>query len=135
MKSSALVALSLAVVLAGCTTSSAIMTGTSRPPTSAEQVRVYLRAPSSPYESIALVTATSNAAVSRDGSRARAIEELRVKAAALGANGILLGQMDNDAGPRPGVYIPGATRGAPGFFVGGSGLTVEVQAEAIFVQP
>lgn len=123
------------LVLAGCTTSSAIMTGQARAARPASDVRVYLRAPAK-FESIALVSAMSNAAVSRDGSREKAVAELQRKAGELGANGILLNPTEtSQSTTASGVFIPGATKGAPGVFVGGggAGLTVEMQAEAIYV--
>ena len=78
----------------------------------------------------------SNAAVSRDGSREKAVAELQRKAGELGANGILLNPTETgQSTTTSGVFIPGATKGAPGVFVGGggAGLTVEMQAEAIYV--
>ena len=121
--------------LAGCTTSSAIMTGQARDARPASDVRVYLRPPAR-FESIALVSAMSNAAVSRGGSREKAVSELQRKAGELGANGILLNPTETgQSTTSSGVFIPGATPGAPGVYVGGggSGITVEMQAEAIFV--
>lgn len=123
------------VLLAGCTTSSAIMTGQTRAARQAADVKVYLRPPAQ-FESIALVSAMSNAAVSRDGSRENVVAELRKKAGELGANGILLNPTETGGSTTAsGVFIPGATKGAPGVFVGGggAGLTVEMQAEAIYV--
>lgn len=128
-------AILLAGALAGCTTSSAIMTGQARTAKPAADVRVYLRPPAK-FESIALVSAMSNAAVSRDGSREKAVAELQRKAGELGANGILLNPTETgQSTTTSGVFIPGATKGAPGVFVGGggAGLTVEMQAEAIYV--
>lgn len=123
------------LALAGCTTSSAIMTGQARTARPASDVRVYLRQPAK-FDSIALVSAMSNAAVSRDGSREKAVAELQRKAGELGANGILLNPTETgQSTTTSGVFIPGATKGAPGVFVGGggAGLTVEMQAEAIYV--
>lgn len=124
----------LVAAVAGCTTSGVIMTGGARPARSAAEVKVFLRPPVK-FESIALVTAKSNAAMSREGNRENVVAELQRKAAELGANGILLNP--NETGPSTttsAVYIPGA-RGAPGFFVGGGapGITIEMQAEAIWV--
>lgn len=130
-----LLCLSVAAFLTGCTTSSAIMTGQTRAARQAADVKVYLRPPAQ-FESIALVTAMSNAAVSRDGSRENVVAELRKKAGELGANGILLNPTETGGSTTAsGVFIPGATKGAPGVFVGGggAGLTVEMQAEAIYV--
>ena len=56
--------LALVAIITGCTTSSAIMTGQARAAKPASDVRVYLRPPAK-FESIALVSAMSNAAVSR----------------------------------------------------------------------
>lgn len=129
------IAILLAALLAGCTTSSAIMTGQTRAARQAADVKVYLRPPAQ-FESIALVSAMSNAAVSRDGSRENVVAELRKKAGELGANGILLNPTETGGSTTAsGVFIPGATKGAPGVFVGGggAGLTVEMQAEAIYV--
>ena len=78
----------IVLALAGCTTSSAIMTGQARAAKPASDVRVYLRPPAK-FESIALVSAMSNAAVSRDGSREKAVAELQRKAGELGANKII----------------------------------------------
>ncbi len=130
-----LLCLSAAALLTGCTMSSAIMTGQTRAARQAADVKVYLRPPAQ-FESIALVTAMSNAAVSRDGSRENVVAELRKKAGELGANGILLNPTETGGSTTAsGVFIPGATKGAPGVFVGGggAGLTVEMQAEAIYV--
>lgn len=127
--------LALFAALTGCTTSSAIMTGQTRTARQAADVKVYLRPPAN-FESIALVTAMSNAAVSRDGSRENVVAELRKKAGELGANGILLNPTETGGSTTAsGVFIPGATKGAPGVFVGGggAGLTVEMHAEAIYV--
>lgn len=124
----------LLALLSACTTSSAIMLGKARPPQKVEDVKVFIRPPEK-FESIALVTAFSNAAVSRDGSREKVIEELRRKAGVLGANGVILVLGERDTGPTTGTYIPGARKGAPGVFIGGgSTINVEMQAEAIFVQ-
>ncbi len=124
----------IAFTLAGCTNSSAVMTGDAREPVAASEVKVYLRPPAE-FDSIAFVTASSNAALSRGGSREKVVEELKEKAGALGANGIILNTNESNPGPKSATYIPGSTPGAPGFVVGGgNNITVEMQAEAVFVK-
>lgn len=117
------------LALAACTTSNALMTGQARPPVSVESVRILTRAPAE-YDTIAILSATSTASTSRDGSRVKAIEELRAKAAALGANGLLLAGFSSDSGGT-GVLVPA---GRAGVFVGTPGVMAEVQAEAIWIR-
>lgn len=122
----------LAIMLAACTSSDVIMTGDKRPATSPAAVKVYLRHPEN-FDSIALITATSNTTPSRIGNKERALNELKEKAAALGANGIVLTQADGGESPRPfiGSTTYGTTVGAAG---SGKGPLVEMQAEAVFVR-
>ena len=114
------------LALAACTTSNTLMTGQARAAVPVESVRILTRAPAE-YESIAILSATSTASTSRDGSRMKAIEELRAKAAALGANGLLLAGFSSDGGG--GVVVPA---GRVGVLVATPGVMAEVQAEAIW---
>lgn len=80
----------LAVVLSGCASSSQTVTGTPRPPISPEEVRVYTKAPAN-FEQIAVLSASRRTIRSGgEGAIAHMIESLRERAAALGANGLLL---------------------------------------------
>jgi uncharacterized protein YbjQ (UPF0145 family) len=129
---SVLAAMTLVAVLSmGCTTSDVIMTGDSRPATSPDMVKFYLRAPAA-FTSIGLVTASSNSTPVRSKNKERALAELRAKAAQLGANGIILTQTNASTGSSGTVYVP------PGSNVGvvssGRGSEVEVQGEAIWVE-
>jgi len=81
--------LAAALVVAACASGSAIVIGTKRPPIALEQVKLYLEPPAS-FEVIGLVTASSDAGWSEQGSVDYAVEELKKQAAALGANGLLL---------------------------------------------
>jgi hypothetical protein len=86
------VAVALAIAtLSGCATSH-VMVGQARPPTTPDQVRLYLRPPASKYEEIAMVDTSSRGgfAFSAQGKTDVVIDRLRAEAAKLGANGILL---------------------------------------------
>lgn len=112
------------------------MTGKARPPIPIEDVQIYLRPPAGKFDSIGLVVATSNLSPLRSTNREYAIEELRKKAASLGANGLLLNPNEASPGPKTGVFVPSASPGGVGMFVGGgSGPAVEFQSEAIYVYP
>jgi hypothetical protein len=74
---------------AACASGSAIVTGAKRPPIALEQVKLYLEQPAD-FEVIGLVTASSDAGWTDQGSVDYAVRELKKQAAALGANGLLL---------------------------------------------
>lgn len=82
--------LPLAVLaIAACASGSAIVTGSTRSPVAQEQVKIYLEPPTE-YEVIGLVSASSDAGWTEQGSLDYAIAELKKQAAKLGANGVLL---------------------------------------------
>ena len=75
---------------AACASGSAIVTGEKRPPVPREQVKLYLEPPTTEFEVIGIVSASSDAGWTEQGSVDYAIAELKKQAAKLGANGILL---------------------------------------------
>jgi hypothetical protein len=77
------------LVLGGCASGSAIVTGAVRAPLKPEQVTIYLEPPAE-FETIGLVNASSDAGWTEQGSVDYAIQELKSQAAKLGANGVLL---------------------------------------------
>jgi hypothetical protein len=79
----------LAPIIASCASGSAIVTGNVRPAIPAHQVRIYLEPPAA-FEVIALVSASSDAGWTAQGSVDYAVAELKSQAARLGANGVLL---------------------------------------------
>jgi|SRR5579862_1833545 len=89
------------LILCGCaSTSSHVVVGTQRPPIDPAQVKLYLRPPAK-FEEVALVSADSRAswAVGAQSKMDVAIRRLKVEAAKLGANGIILsGAGDQYAG-------------------------------------
>jgi hypothetical protein len=77
------------LALGACASGSAIVTGTVRAPITAAQVAIYLEPPAD-FEVIGLVSASSDAGWTEQGSVDYAIRELKEQAAKLGANGVLL---------------------------------------------
>ena len=100
------------LILQGCSNTSSIVVGDTRPPTNPEEVKVYLTAPDT-YEEVALLESNSKGAWA-PGDQAKTnvvIERLKREAASLGANGILLtGTQDVDglytAAGNSGVVTP-----------------------------
>jgi hypothetical protein len=86
-----ILAVSLAAALAACATSSEVLTGVPRSPLLPAAVKVYTQAPQS-FEEIAVLGASRKSVSSAGGERAIAkmIESMRIQAAQLGANGLLL---------------------------------------------
>ncbi|MGV8960298.1 MAG: hypothetical protein ACOH1V_07905 [Stenotrophomonas sp.] len=125
------IAFALVTLATGCTSADAIMTGNSHPPTDPSQVRVFLRQPAS-FDSIGLITATSNSTPIRSKNKTRALNELREKAAELGANGIILTQDNGSTATVGTVILPAGSN--TGFMTSGRGTEVEVQGEAIWVK-
>ena len=89
----------LFIFVFGCSSSSHVIVGTTRPPISISQVKLYLDPPSK-YEKIALVEASSkNSLATGDQSKMNtAIERLKEEAANLGANGLILQVGSNELG-------------------------------------
>ena len=85
-----LVLLTFAIpAIAACASGSSIVTGSTRAPIASEKVRLYLEPPAD-FEVIGLVSASSDAGWTEQGSVDYAIEELKKQAAKLGANGVLV---------------------------------------------
>lgn len=132
-------AIALMPMLAGCATSSRTLTGVPRPALSPAEVRVYTQAPQS-FEEIAVLGASRKSVTTAGGERAieKMIETMRLQAAELGANGVLLENL-SDSDPLSlgtGVGTQTYTHNASidlgvGGFVGV--VTKTVQARAIFV--
>lgn len=92
----AITSLLAVLVLAGCTItdSSSIVTGIQRDPISPDQVRIYRTAPES-YEEIAMVSASAGHDFKSDSALLEtAVQKLKEEAAKLGANGVLLGNIN-----------------------------------------
>ncbi|HEY2416743.1 MAG TPA: hypothetical protein VGH84_02405 [Steroidobacteraceae bacterium] len=134
-------ALLVVLALAACAPASHVLVGTARPPISPEQVRIYSSAPPV-FDEIAILNASSKSVFSPGGQRAidQVIARLKVQAAQLGANGIILeGFVDNQTGAiGTGVGSESYSRSSSvGVGVGGSlGIFKKTgQGRAIYVPP
>ena len=76
-------------MLAGCASGSSIVVGEVRETIDSSQVKLYLEIPEA-YEIIGIVTASSDAGWTEQGSVDYAVAELKNQAAKLGANGVLI---------------------------------------------
>ncbi|HLY51711.1 MAG TPA: hypothetical protein VKQ31_01760 [Steroidobacteraceae bacterium] len=132
-------ALAVMAALAGCATSSHVLTGTPRAPIDPASVRIYTLPPPQ-YEQIAALSATSGGslAITSQQNMDKAIERLKREAARLGANGVLLQSMQDRQSASIGGG-GGSTSYGGGSAVGaGGGLSVglyskEVTGLAIYV--
>jgi len=77
------------LLLVGCASGSSIVVGEVREAIDPSQVKLYLEIPES-YEIIGIVTASSDAGWTEQGSVDYAVEELKYQTAMLGANGVLI---------------------------------------------
>lgn len=127
--------------LAGCATSSQELTGAPRSALLPAEVRVYTQAPQS-FEEIAVLGASRKSVSTAGAERAIAkmIETMRLQAAQLGANGLLLEDIsDSDpvsvgSGVGSQTYTHNASISLG--FGGSLGVTKKiVKARAIFVPP
>lgn len=114
------------LVLAGCASGSAIITGTIRPAISPAEVKIYLEPPQK-YETIGIVEASSEVEFSAQAAQDRAVNELKNQAAKIGANGILLTNAGTQTGGVTGFY-------SGGVFHAGTSEIKTVQAKAIYVE-
>lgn len=113
------------LALGACASGSAIVTGNTRPQVAQEQVKIYLEPPTT-FEVIGLVSSSSDAGWTEQGSMDYAIEELKKQAAKLGANGVLLVSSGEKTTTVVGGYSTGHIYSIP--------VTAKmVQGRAIFV--
>ncbi len=110
--------------LAACAPSSHVLTGTVRPPIGPDQVKIYSHAPPV-FQEIAILDATSKSAFGPGGQKSvdKVVERLKIEAAKLGANGVILeGFADAETGSL-GTGVGSSSysnRSAVGLGVGGS---------------
>jgi hypothetical protein len=80
----------------GCATSTHVLVGQARPPTTPDQVQIYSHPPPN-FVEIAMLDANSNSAFGPGGQKSvdKVITRLKTEAAKLGANGIILEGFDD----------------------------------------
>lgn len=93
-----LAAILVIAAITGCADGTTVITGERRAAISAEEVQLYSAAPQSKYQVIALVNASSGNGWTDQQSIDYAVEELKNQAAAVGANGVILGQPGSQTG-------------------------------------
>jgi hypothetical protein len=94
------------IAMAGCSASSQTLTGTPRPAVAPSEVTVYTHAPSD-FQEIAVLSASRKSVSTAGGERAieKIIDDLKLQAAALGANGLLLEDISDKRGLSVGTGV------------------------------
>jgi len=131
-----LAALALAA-LAGCSSTSQLVTGTPRAPVDPSQVRVYYTPPPGGFEEIArLETASGSFTYGEQNKLNDVIAKLRTEAAKLGANGVLfMGTQDTGGGSSVGLGVGGgSSSGYRGGSFSGGGIGVNISPTKKFAQ-
>ncbi|MCF7908165.1 MAG: hypothetical protein K9L86_04760 [Candidatus Omnitrophica bacterium] len=102
----------VASFLIGCATGSVILTGTARPSTDPQSVKLYLEEPKK-YDVLGVVEASSDSGWTDQDSQDYAVAELKKQAAKIGANGVLLTNTGTQTSTMAGGYGSGAIWVAP----------------------
>jgi hypothetical protein len=78
--------------MSACAPSTHILVGQARPPIAPDQVKIYSHPPTTPFEEIAVLDASSKSMFGTGGQKSidKVIERLKGEAAKLGANGVIL---------------------------------------------
>ena len=97
------------LTLIGCATGSSTITGNARSAIDSSLVKLYLESPQE-YEIIGIVESSSDVEIFSQAARDRTIEELKVQAAKIGANGILI----TDTSSEGSIWSDGQTKTAKG---------------------
>jgi len=134
--------MALAACLSACAAESHVLIGTARPPIPPEQVKVYLHPPAK-YEEIAVVEASSRGGApsfTEQQKMDRAIARLKEQAAELGANGILLEDVGDQAAGSVGTGFgtansTGSHASATGLGISGNVFVKSGKGLAIYVPP
>ena len=129
-------------ILSACAVSGHVLVGQARPPITPAEVQIYSRPPSTPFEHIATINANSKSAFRRGGPEAedKIIERLKIEAAKLGANGVIMNSFSDSQSGSIGTGVGSTSygnRSAVGVGVGGSlGIYKKTgRGEAIYVAP
>jgi len=129
-------------LLTACAQTTHVLVGAARPPIAPDQVRIYSQPPATPFVEIATLDASSKSAFGNGGQKSvdKVIERLKIEAAKLGANGVILeGFSDAETGSI-GTGVGSDSYGnhsAVGVGVGGSlGIYKKTgHGDAIYVPP
>ena len=126
----------LVAFLFGCATTngSSIVTGETRPEISPSEVKIYIDPPSQ-YETIGLVEASREVDFSRQKTQDRVMEDLKILAAKIGANGVLLTATGSQSAGSTGGFAIGTSFGNIMLGVGSGNTSERIvgQGRAIYV--
>ena len=125
------------VCLAACVSSHRLI-GTAREPLPADRVQLYTEAPQRPFERIALVSASSKRSWSftSEGKAEVVVRRLKEEAGRLGANGVLLEGISDEAGAAIGADVGTGYEGPRGTIdvgVGASTLMLQRSGRGIAI--
>jgi hypothetical protein len=117
--------------LTACATSH-VMLGKARPPITPDQVQIYTQPPTSHYEQIAQLDTSSQGSFSFTAQRKTdaVIRRLKAEAAKLGANGVLLEGIGDQASGSVGTGGGGGSYSGGGAVGGGVGLNFATTRKA-----
>lgn len=116
----------LALGLGACASGTTIKTGEAKTPVPADQVQIYTDAPEN-YETLGLVRASSEMGLLDQQSMNYAIKELKKRAGAIGANGVLLSTTGKKSTGLSGAFLPN------GGFIASSDSEMIAEGTAIYV--
>jgi hypothetical protein len=119
---------SFGIILLGCATGSTVITGVARPAVDPSEVKIYPEPPSK-YETIGLIEASSDVGISRQAAQDRVINELKIRAAKIGANGVLLTNSGSKTSVTTGVYSNGFFYSSTNDTITGQGIAINVIKE------
>lgn len=113
-----------ALALSACA-SSYVLVGQRRPPIAPESVKIYLHPPEAHYEEVALLDTSSKGGFgfTAQGKTNVVIERLKKEAAQLGANGILLQNVNDQSAGSVGTGFAQSTATGNTAFASGFGFT------------
>jgi hypothetical protein len=128
--------------LAGCASSSRRLIGAPRAAISPDEVQLYTETPARPFLRIAFVNASSDRswALTYEGKAEAVIRRLKVEAAKVGANGVLLQGISEEPGVALGTELGTNYQGPRGTIDLGAGATTFLVSRygsgvAIYVEP
>ncbi len=115
----------LFTIIVSCATGSIILTGKARPAINPSEVTLYLDPPEE-FETIGIIEASSDLEFSRQAAQDRVMNELKSRAAKVGANGVLLVTTGSKNSGSTGFY-------SNGIYFSSSSEKITGQGKAIFV--
>jgi hypothetical protein len=113
------------LLLTGCANGSALVTGKTRPATDPASVQLLTEAPPR-YESIGIVTAEGFASFTRQQTQDFALIELKEQAAKIGANAVILKNMNDN-------NVTNFSYSRFGGLSSSNATRIQMQGEAVFV--